>query len=509
VVLRNTVWNFAGLAVEMATAFFLAPFLLARLGREGYSTFVILGSVVATLGLLDLGVRAAVGRLIAFHRAKGDLPRVGEILSCSLAVLAGLGVVALAGVAGVSAGFVGAFNVPPEQAGEARPALLVMGVGLFLTLALNPFDATLWGCQRFDWLNAVDIPVALARAGLTVAVVAAGGGLVGLAAVTAGSVAAAGAAKGVLAFRAEPGLAVGLRRVTRSAARELFGFSAWLLAGTVLRVLRTQSGPLLITWLVVFDLVAGYAMADRLATVPAVVIMTMTGVLAPAATRLFALGRRDEQRRLFVLYGRVTLALAVLLTVPLVVLGRPFLGLYLAAKPDVAAEAFPLLVVLAVGEFVASAATIARSLMMVAGEHRKLVYLGAAELAAVGGLAVLLAGPLGAVGVCLAVVVPGVVFRGLWPLLVAGRITGLPARGYAAGVAAPVLAAAALPAAALAAAVWLREPVGWAELVVYAGGFGVLFGAAFLAAFPEVRGHRAVARVVRPFRRWSGRLPRE
>ncbi|MBX9584272.1 MAG: hypothetical protein K2X87_28565, partial [Gemmataceae bacterium] len=64
-------------------------------------------------------------------------------------------------------------------------------------------------------------------------------------------------------------------------------------------------------------------------------------------------------------------------------------------------------------------------------------------------------------------------------------------------------------AAVLVAAVWVREPAGWAELVVYAGGFGVLFGAAFLAAFPEVRAHRAVVRVMRPFRRPGGRLTRD
>ncbi|MBX9580893.1 MAG: oligosaccharide flippase family protein, partial [Gemmataceae bacterium] len=429
-VLRNTVWNFAGVGVEMAAAFFLAPFLITRLGEDTYSTFVILGSVVSTMGLLDLGVRGAVGRLVAFHRAKGDLGRVGEILSCSLAVMAGLGLVALAGVAAASAGFAGALRIPAEQAAEARPALLVMGLGLFLSLALNPFDSTLWGFQRFDWLNMVDIPVALLRTGLAMAVVAGGGGLLGLAVVTTGTLAAAGLAKAVLAFRAEPGLALGVGRVTRGAARELFGFSVWVLAGTALRVIRAQAGPFLIARLVVYSLVAPYAIADRLATVPGVVIMTMTGVLAPAATRLFALDRKDEQQRLFVQFGRLTFALAVLLTVLLVALGRPFLGLYIAAKPDVAAAAYPMLVVLALGEFLATATTLARSLILAAAEHRKLAYLGAAELAAVGGLAWLLAEPYGVLGICVALVAPGVLFRGLLPLLLACRITGLSAGRY-------------------------------------------------------------------------------
>ena len=50
--------------------------------------------------LLDLGVRSSVGRYVAYHRARGEQDGVNAMLSTSIAILLGVGLlVVLATVA--------------------------------------------------------------------------------------------------------------------------------------------------------------------------------------------------------------------------------------------------------------------------------------------------------------------------------------------------------------------------------------------------------------------------
>ena len=65
---RNLAINWFSLIAGLVVMFFLSPFVVHSLGNNAYGIWVLLGSLVGYLGLLDLGVRAAVTRFIArFH----------------------------------------------------------------------------------------------------------------------------------------------------------------------------------------------------------------------------------------------------------------------------------------------------------------------------------------------------------------------------------------------------------------------------------------------------------
>lgn len=482
----------------MAAGFLVAPLLIARLGLDGYGVWVILFSLVAFLTLFDLGVRAAVARMVAFHRAKDDPARVGEAMSTAVAILAGLGGLAFAVMAVGSVWFVDRLHAPAEMTAEAAVCMRLIGVSVFLTLTLSPFDAALWAYQRFDRLNLVNIPTTVVRSVLLVVVARAGGGLVELALVTLGSVAASVAVKGVLAVRNDPALIPRVGRVTRRAAAELLGFSIWVMAGTVIAVVRLQLTPVLIGVLLGVGLVTPFSNANRLAGVPANLLLTVATVLTPVATRAVAQNRTDALQRLLTTSGKYLFAASLALTAGLVCLGRPVLGLWVGPVlgPEMLEVAFTLLVVLALGEALPNTQWVSQAILGAAAQYRRVAYLAVAELAVMVLLTVLLAKPYGLLGVCLAVAVPGVLFRGLLLYALAAKVAGLSAGEYVRRVAVPAAAAVAVPSLALAAGVWAREPRTWAEVFAYAGGFGLLLAVAGLAGFPEVRGRPEVARVL-------------
>src|SRR4051812_48665707 len=177
----SVTWNWAGMAVNMLVGFAVLPFLVLHLGQTTYGLWIVIASLSNYFGMLDLGVRGAVGRNIAYARANGDQAGVNAVLSTALAVLCVAGAIAGAAMLAVAPVFFRVVDVAPALVPDARTALLLIGLALALNLPLSLFDATLWAYQRFDLLNAIDIPAALVRAGLTFWLIGRGHGLVALA----------------------------------------------------------------------------------------------------------------------------------------------------------------------------------------------------------------------------------------------------------------------------------------------------------------------------------------
>src|SRR5438105_4701478 len=171
---RNVVWNWAGMAMPMLAGFVIAPFLVHRLGQLRYGEWILIASLTNYFGLLDLGIRGSVGRYIAYHRARAEQDGVNQTLSTALAVLGSAGIFALLVTTFLPVLFFRIIDVPVEDQAACQWALWVVGLNLALTLPFNVFDATLWAFQRFDVLNAIDIPVVLLRSVLTFALVGSG-----------------------------------------------------------------------------------------------------------------------------------------------------------------------------------------------------------------------------------------------------------------------------------------------------------------------------------------------
>ena len=64
---RNVFSNWFVTAANMAVGFFLAPFIVHRLGNAAYGVWVLAVSSVNYLSLLDLGMRSSVLQIGRAH----------------------------------------------------------------------------------------------------------------------------------------------------------------------------------------------------------------------------------------------------------------------------------------------------------------------------------------------------------------------------------------------------------------------------------------------------------
>ena len=474
-VARNVVWNAAGIVADMAVGFVLARYLYQHLGDTRYGWWLIIAALTSYFGFFDLGLRGSVGRNIAFYRARGDQDRVNAIVSTAVLILGAVAGLVLLATFALPALFFHWYAVPAAEQAGVRLALLLVGANLALTFPLSVFDAALWAFQRFDVNNAIDIPLSLLRGGLSLALVACGGGLVELACVVVGATVVAAVLKAVMSFRADPALRIARRHVSRRAARELFDFGFWQFILSIGRKVSGQIAAPVIGAQLGEALVPRQSVAARLPGYAESLIAAVTGVLIPVATGLHATDSHDTQRRLFVEGGKYCTALALFFVVLFLCIGQPFITLWIGPGME---SAGVLLAVLALGELLPLSQWLSYSVVLGMGRHRELAWFSILENALIVALVFVLVRPFGVPGVCVALAVPGALCRGFFQLVYSCWLMQVSPWGYARTALAPACAAALVPAALLAALTLWKTPATWWELF----GCAVVFGTAYLVS---------------------------
>jgi O-antigen/teichoic acid export membrane protein len=485
----NIIWNGTGWAVAIAAGFILAPFLVGRLGHEGYGLWILVGSFTNYFGLLDLGVRGSVGRTMAYYIGAGDWDRARQVMASATALLAAIGVLVL--LLGLGLGFplfFRVFDVPTPWVASTRLALVIVCVNLALSFPLQVFDGTLWALERFDQINRVDIAVTVSRTALSLWLVANGYGLPALAAITLISTILAGLAKALLGARNERRLALPWPRPALQASRELVSFGVWNFVLNASRMTRLQVTPMIIGNMLGIAAVTPFAAARRLQDYSNNIITATTGVVTPLATGLHARQEHDRQRELFLVGGKFASALASFFAVYFIVIGRPLIGLWMG--PELA-FAGGLLLILAVGEVMQAAQSVTANIILATAKHRPLAVLSLVETVVAVGGAMLAGRRWGLVGVCASLAIAQTCCTGLFQVWNGSRLARVPVATYVRRALSPGLASA-IPAGVILYFLLGRWPADtWSRLLALTGVYGVLWllGAFLLLdGWPIVRG---------------------
>lgn len=472
----NVIWNWAGLSVTVLTGFVLAPYLVHHLGDTVYGLWILIASMSGYFGLLDLGVGGSVGRYIAFYRARGEQEQVNRTLSTAMVLLCGVSLLALVATAVVLLVFFKLFDVPPENVPSARLAILLIGLNLAITFPIAVFDGVLWGMERFDLINAVDMPLAIIRTALTFWLVVDSKDIVTLAWITLATTATGQGLKMGLSFRCDPQLRLSVRRFARQQAGLLFGYGVWQFLLQIARQVVMQVGPLVIGAVVAVAAVTPYSIAMRLIGYAGQFMVSATGVLTPLATKLHARNEGSAERRLFLEGGRWCTAAALGVGVGIAILGGPLLKLWMGA--EVAASATPVLRILIAGEALAMSQWLTFSIILGKARHRALALSSLSEgvIAATGGA--LAARYFGVIGVSLVFAAAAFSCRGVFQIIYGSRMLDVPVRTYIGRAIAIPMLVAIPPAALLLALTMVHAPSNWFELFSMGAGFVTVYGVA-------------------------------
>jgi O-antigen/teichoic acid export membrane protein len=473
--LVNATANWAGFAAQLLIAFFLSPILVHGLGDRRYGIWSLVESVLAYLMVVDLGVAASVVRYVAKFEATGDRDSLNRVFSTSLCIFTVAGALALALVLAIAFPGLSLLRIPADLAGEARGMLVLLGINLALGLPLSVFPSVLFGLGRFPVKTAIHTASLVIRAGLLLLVVWKEGGLPELAlAITACNV-VEHLVLALAAWSYVPSLRFSFALADRATFRAIRGYSLSAFVALLAGRISFQTDALVLALFLTPESITFFAIASRLVEYAKSALRAGTTVLTPAVSVLEAQGNDAAIRRVLLDGTRYVLWLSLPIQAGFVILGRPFLALWLG--PKYAELSYPTLVILALPLALALSQSISGRILYGIGRLRWFAGLIMTEAVCNLLLSLALVVPLGLEGVAWGTAIPNV-FCNLLLAVYICRTVGMSAGEYLRGSFLLPVALAPLPVVVwLAAARWLAPP-SWPALVAV-GALGLV---SYLAA---------------------------
>jgi O-antigen/teichoic acid export membrane protein len=468
--LRNVFSNWAGLVLNMATAFFMSPFLVRNLGDTWYGLWVLIRSTTGYMGLLDGGVRLAVVKYVAKMDALGDHRELNRTISTGMALYCAVAVVVMLGTIGLTFSFPYFFKVPPEAIATARVVVLIAGASMAISLLTAVFGGILTGLQRYDISNQIGISTLLLRTVVTVVLIWQGYGIIALALTHLGIQLLTGYLTQRISFRLRPGMRMSAGDVNAQSAKTLYGYGFTTLVNSLADLFLFRTGELLAAMFLGPVAVTYFTIAATLMEYLHRIVITMAMTLHPYASAKEAKGDTQSIQASAIVGTKFCLLIALPVIAALLVMGDTFIAAWMG--PRYALHAAPLLFAMAVGRlfWISQAATF--QVLLGTGRHKQLTFLNVltGALSFLGGLALI--SRYGLIGMTIGAAIPLVLIHGVVTPWYATRTLGISIRRYVGqGVLRPVVAT--IPFAAVVVCL---------DRMIQPAGLGAVAGIALLAS---------------------------
>jgi len=144
----NVLWSWVGVGFNILIGFFLSPYIIYKLGVDGYGVWVLLSSLIGYYGLLDLGFKSALVRYSAHFNATGEPNKINEFVSTILFYYTLCSFFLLAVSLLLSRYAHRLFHIAPAY--QKDFSILVILIGFNFLVGMNIFSGVLEGLQRFD-----------------------------------------------------------------------------------------------------------------------------------------------------------------------------------------------------------------------------------------------------------------------------------------------------------------------------------------------------------------------
>jgi O-antigen/teichoic acid export membrane protein/glycosyltransferase involved in cell wall biosynthesis len=489
--IANAAASWLGFAAQVVATFFLSPILIHGLGDSRYGIWALVDSVLAYLMLFDLGVAAAVVRFVARYEAARNRKELNRVFNTSVFIFAIAGSAALVVGLGIALGGMGILGVPPELQDEARITIILLSLNLALGLPLGVFPAVLDGLGRYPAKTVVRTAGLIARIPLFMLIIHSGGGLIEMAWMITATNVVEHIALAVAAYRYLPELRFAPRYVDRHTFRRIRGYSVNALLAMLAGRISFQTDSLVISAFLYPQFITFFAVGARLVEYVKSSMRAITTVLTPAVSTLEAKGNHAAIRRMLVNGTRFVLWTTLPIQAGLILLGKPFLALWL--QPRYADACYPVLVILALPLALALSQSVAGRILYGIGRLRWYARLTIMEAGANLILSLVLVTPFGIEGVAWGTTIPNVVFN-LILAVYACRLLKVNVTSYLRRSFLEPLAVTSLLTLIWLGATRERMPQTWMELVLVTTS-GAL-GYVVMAALVEL-GPRALLRYVK------------
>ena len=425
---RNVLSNWGSYAFSVVVNFLLSPFVVHSLGDVSYGIWVLLGSLVGYLGLLDLGVRGAVTRFIAKFHTQSEHGKATGVASSALVIFTVLGLVAALLAVGMAVVIGKIFQIPEALLSAARIVVILGGINIAVSLVSGVFGGVVAGLQRFDYANAIEIAVGACRAVAIVVALKMGLGLVALAVIQLGMSTIRGMGSYLLSRRLYPELRTSFSAFRPDQLSMIFSFSLSVVLLQVSGMLILFTDSAVIGMFLPVGMVTFFAIAANLTEYARAPVSGISHTVSPWASSLEAGGDFAAVKGMLLLSARISTLVVLPIVLTFIVRGGTFIGLWMG--PEYAEPSGEVLWILSLALWFAVAYQVVAATMIGLSKHRGLVPAFFIEALCNIGLSVAWIHHYGIVGVAWGTTVPRLLASVLFAPWYVQRVLGIPMRRF-------------------------------------------------------------------------------
>ena len=420
----NVLSNWGAFVFTAVASFFMAPYIVHKLGNVTYGAWVLLGSMVGYLGLLDLGVRGAVMRYVARLHAASDHDGASRFASAGLFLFGLSSIIAVLAGIGLALMLDRFFEIPPTLLAEARIGVVLSAITIALALMNGVFGGIVTAMQRFDLLSGAELFIEILRISAIVLVLRAGQGIVALASIQLACGLLRLLVSVVLSRQLYPQLRVGTGRWTREHLRQIIGFSFASTALHSAAMVILQLDAVVVGAFLPVAMVTFFSIAGQLSNYGRAVVDGITHIVSPRVSAQEGMGDMEGARRTALIGGKIATLVHLPIVVTFILRGETFIRLWMG--PEYAALSGKVLWVLSLAYWFIAGRQVMVTTLMGLNRHRVLVPAAWAEAALNVTLSIILVQTHGVVGVAWGTTIPFLInTTAVYPLLFS-RALGVP-----------------------------------------------------------------------------------
>ncbi|WP_310415711.1 polysaccharide biosynthesis C-terminal domain-containing protein [Chamaesiphon sp. OTE_8_metabat_110] len=410
-VLKNIFANLCRGGAVALSMLLLPPFLARILTKDAYGAWLLILQLSTYVGLLDLGIQTVIGRFVAHYNELGDHKKRDSIISSAIAILTGSGSIAFVAIALLAWQLPRLFpDMPAALQQDARLALMCVGGTLAVALPFSVFGAVFIGLQRYD-IPAWIVGSTKIFAGVLVVLAAQASQSIVMMAVMVGITNLGAGLWQYLAYRKiAAGYRISPQLISKKSAIEV-AESCLSLSVSTLGLLIVSGLDTTIIGFYDYKSIPYYALAATLTNFVFGISISILNTLIPVASSIGARNEPDSLGRLLVATTRYTVVLLIATNLPLILVSKTVIGLWVGA--DYAIATSHLFELLVAANFVRQVGSPYFTIAIGCGEHRKVILSPLIEAATNLIFSLLLTSRIGADGVAFGTLIGGFVSVGL------------------------------------------------------------------------------------------------
>jgi O-antigen/teichoic acid export membrane protein len=364
---KNINYHLSSTLFNMLTLLILTPFIINNLGTEEYGIYIILGTMIGFLGIMELGLGKATIYYVAKYYKQNDGDGVNRVFSATFWMFFILGIVLLMSLLGASNTLLELFNMKSLGSEEGSKLINYSIISFFLVFMASSFITIPQALLRYDLFSYLQIGQNIFRLIVNILAIYLGTGLAGLLISNIIVATVYIVVSIIMAHKLLPGLK--LQWPTIYGTKEVFSYGVFSFFTSVIGMMWRYGDIFLIGYFLGPLYVAFFS-------VPQQIMLKLLGLLNSVGQVLFPqyanIETRIEREKLFLDSTYILLNASIIIFVPLAVIFNDFLTLWISS--DFAKETYFVAILIASGSIIRGAFISYQALFQGIGKPKYLFY---------------------------------------------------------------------------------------------------------------------------------------